>query len=178
MHKLTCFGLLQRTQSVQSSYGQMVDSVAVQCISHSHEQHRQQQHSVPVLLTASVYHVVTNNVIRQLNLMCVTMHDMWQYQASNVNEGNIWLDPIKSPKSCNVCHSNPHAVVARLANLPDPLVNLVVALLPYLQILHPQTTGAEHGYLHSHMFCETSCKYGSAIHACPAVFCSCDYHSC
>ena len=86
--------------------------------------------------------------------------------------------PKNGPKSCDLRHSNPHAVVPRLANLPDPLVNLVVALLPDLQILHPQSTGAEHGYLHSHGHHEMSYKYGSALHTCPAVSCSCDYHSC
>ena len=89
-------------------------------------------------------------------------------------EGNIWLNPKTSPKSCDLCDSNPHAVVARLTNLPDPLVNLVVALLPDLEILHPQSTGTEHRYLNSHRFRETSCKCGSALHACPAVSCSCD----
>ena len=40
------------------------------------------------------------------------------------------------------------AVVARLADLSDPLLHLVVGLLPYLEVLYTETRGAEHGHLH------------------------------
>lgn len=38
----------------------------------------------------------------------------------------------------------------RNTHLPDPLVDLTVALLPHPQVLHPQTAGAVHRHLQSH----------------------------
>ena len=45
--------------------------------------------------------------------------------------------------------SCPDVVVSRLAHFPDPLVHLVAALLPDLEILHPQPRRAVHRHLHS-----------------------------
>lgn len=44
--------------------------------------------------------------------------------------------------------SRPDVVVSGLAHLPDPLVYLVAALLPHLEVLHPQPRRAIHWHLH------------------------------
>ena len=55
--------------------------------------------------------------------------------------------------------SDTYAVVARLAHLSDPLINLVIALLPYLEILNPQSRGAKHWHLqHSFLMFESYCR--------------------
>ena len=41
-------------------------------------------------------------------------------------------------------------VVARLRDVPDPLLGLVSALLLYSEIAHPQATTSEHGHLELH----------------------------
>ena len=45
--------------------------------------------------------------------------------------------------------SDADIVVAGLGHLAHPLVYFVGALLPNLQVLHPQTRRAEHGHLHA-----------------------------
>ncbi len=49
--------------------------------------------------------------------------------------------------ACAPQRSDADVVVARAADLAHPLVHLVAALLPDLQVLHAQPGRAEHGHL-------------------------------